>query len=326
VSTSPFHATHTVPDSGLDARSQADPNQPPVARLDPWLEVEVLRTWGAWAEISCSNGWTAWVDARALVARPSPPPPPPVETPTVEAPPMIGNVAPAGVGSPPAWTYEQAEAPQPPTADPPVVAPTTQVPTVALPATPAFTQPTTPAYTAPPPVPAPTQPSVPAYAVPTSASGYTQPPAPAQHPSAYQQAGTPAARKLPVPALVGGAIAGLAGFAPWLTPGGSTSNGFDVPAKFLIDYKTSGGGGLKLGLVVLAVAIAGGVLAAIPGMGVLRRVCGWACVLAGALYVVQLQRLLSAFSGSPSLFDTVGIGALIAVAGGLVLALSPDAS
>jgi len=279
VSSSAFRTTHSVPQGGLDARSQPDPNEQPVARLDQWLDVEVLRTWGAWAEISCSNGWTAWVDARALVAKPPPAPP-------VEAPPPPPPASEEGVSSTPETAAPMETAP--PVGTPQTVPETTQVPTVAM-------LPTPPAYTPPP---------------------------------TYAQAatGAVATRSLPLVAIVGGAVAALGGFLPWFRAGGFSQDGFDVPVKFLIDYKTTGSGGLKVGMVVLAVAVVGSVLAALPGLGGWQRVCGWACVLVGVLYVVQIQRLLNTASPAPSLADTIGIGALIAVAGGLVLALAPGAS
>ena len=67
--------THWVPETGLEARSSPDPAVAPVARLDPWLEVEVAQVWGDWAQVVCANGWWAWVDGRVLVPRAAPAPP-----------------------------------------------------------------------------------------------------------------------------------------------------------------------------------------------------------------------------------------------------------
>ncbi len=61
-----YEPTHVVPESGLPAWSDPDPTQPPVATLDPRLDVQVVETAGQWAHVRCSNGWTAWVDGNAL--------------------------------------------------------------------------------------------------------------------------------------------------------------------------------------------------------------------------------------------------------------------
>jgi hypothetical protein len=58
--------THRAPSSGLDAWDTRDSTVPPVAHLDPGLEVAVEATLGDWAHITCENGWMAWVDARRL--------------------------------------------------------------------------------------------------------------------------------------------------------------------------------------------------------------------------------------------------------------------
>jgi hypothetical protein len=67
---------HTVPDSGLPTWPRPDPSAAQGPRLDPRLEVDVLKRQGEWAQVRCDNGWTAWVDGRLLLA-PAPPPAPP---------------------------------------------------------------------------------------------------------------------------------------------------------------------------------------------------------------------------------------------------------
>lgn len=69
-----WSATHTAPEAGLQAWSAPDAGQPPVATVDPGLELQVLESRGAWARIVCSNGWEAWVDGRLLVAHDVPAP------------------------------------------------------------------------------------------------------------------------------------------------------------------------------------------------------------------------------------------------------------
>ena len=65
----PFVPTHEVPDEGMSAWREPDPNQSPVATLDPGLEVRrAEQREDGWAHIVCSNDWDAWVDGRRLVA------------------------------------------------------------------------------------------------------------------------------------------------------------------------------------------------------------------------------------------------------------------
>src|SRR5438309_667658 len=61
-----YQPTHVVPESGVPAWSEPNPELAPVANLDPRLEVQVVDTAGQWAHVQCSNGWTAWVDANRL--------------------------------------------------------------------------------------------------------------------------------------------------------------------------------------------------------------------------------------------------------------------
>lgn len=62
-----WRATHVVADGGLPAYGEADPAAPPVAHLEPGVELRVVREWGAWAEVLAENGWRGWVDGRLLV-------------------------------------------------------------------------------------------------------------------------------------------------------------------------------------------------------------------------------------------------------------------
>ncbi|WP_327094232.1 hypothetical protein OIE68_29095 [Nocardia vinacea] len=61
-----WHPTHQVPDNGMPAWATPDPTRPPVARIDPRVELQILDRTGEWAHIACNNGWTAWVDGRAI--------------------------------------------------------------------------------------------------------------------------------------------------------------------------------------------------------------------------------------------------------------------
>jgi hypothetical protein len=62
----PWRATHRVRAEGADAYSGPGPAGAST-RLDPWLEVEVVRRRAnGYVRIVCSNGWAAWVDGSTL--------------------------------------------------------------------------------------------------------------------------------------------------------------------------------------------------------------------------------------------------------------------
>lgn len=62
-----FVATHRVPPVGLAAYADPTREQPPTARLDPGLPVQLVEQRAAWAHVRFENGWECWVDAKLLV-------------------------------------------------------------------------------------------------------------------------------------------------------------------------------------------------------------------------------------------------------------------
>lgn len=123
-------------------------------------------------------------------------------------------------------------------------------------------------------------------------------------------------------ALGGAALVAVSTILPWIRGGGST-NAFDVPISFLFDYKTTSTGGLKTGLLLLAVV---GLAVAAVLKGLDKRVqlgAGVAGIVIPALFVLQLQRLVSA-AGTSSLTDLVGFGVFPAIAGGALIAFAPQ--
>jgi hypothetical protein len=122
-------------------------------------------------------------------------------------------------------------------------------------------------------------------------------------------------------AIIGAGLVALASVAPWLRLGAS-SNAFDIPLSFLIDYKTTSDG-MKVGWLLLAVA-AGAVVVALMRLDVrAMRAVGGVAVAIPALFVVQMYRFLDA-SGGPGLSDVLGIGLVPAVGGGLVIAFAVE--
>lgn len=117
--------------------------------------------------------------------------------------------------------------------------------------------------------------------------------------------------------LAAAAAAGLSSVLHWLDSSFGSVGGFDVPFKFLFDYKTAADSAFTVGLVVLILALSAAVPAFVraPALRVASRVAGALLVVIGVLYSVQLYR--SADLVDMSLTDVLGIGPVLAIAGGL---------
>lgn len=105
-----------------------------------------------------------------------------------------------------------------------------------------------------------------------------------------------------------GAVA-LGALLPWLRGLSEPVNSFELPVSFL--FSTQADDGLKLGFLLLAA----GAALAVHGQAQLRRIAAFAVIAVGALYVVQLQRLLSQADFGGSIISVVGPGVLVTVAG-----------
>lgn len=75
VTSTPFVASHRVPDSPIPAYATPAPGTP-VAMLDPRLSLMVIEGRGDWTHVRAENGWEGWVDGRQLVSLTSAPPVP----------------------------------------------------------------------------------------------------------------------------------------------------------------------------------------------------------------------------------------------------------
>ena len=139
-------------------------------------------------------------------------------------------------------------------------------------------------------------------------------------------AASPISRRAAV--LLGACGVGLLGaLLPWLSVQGAPddSNAFDIPAKFLFDYKTATNGGLKIGVLVLLVAAGAAVALLVKGASpVIRRVCGGVLAAMPVLFILQVNRLESAAGGGGGLDP--GIGAFLTILAGVALAVVPDAA
>lgn len=188
---------------------------------------------------------------------------------------------------------------------------------------------------APPPPPAPAPPAVtqimppqataPGYAAVPPPSRATPPPAAAPPPAAGVTAPLTAAapRRLGIQplAIAGGIAVALAVFLPWLSVPGSSSDGFDVPLSFLWSPE-SGGGGIKLGIVLLVIGAAGAGLSLLPGTEQIRRVLGSLALLMTVAFVGQLFRAVGKLGGGANAFDFLGAAVYVSALGGALLAVS----
>lgn len=170
---------------------------------------------------------------------------------------------------------------------------------------PAAAQGTTPAAVDPAPYQAP-QAQVPA-----------QWPAGAAYPAA--QPGAPAARmRLSVLPLigVGGLVLGL--LLPW-AEGGTGS--FDVPVTLLWDLNADDMF-IKVGMVLVAIAVLGALVILTGKVNPLRRVLGGLGAAVGIAFIVQLYRFVSALDGGVGdVFDSVGVGVYVTVVAGVLMTL-----
>ena len=182
-------------------------------------------------------------------------------------------------------------------------------------------EPTAPAPSNPIPETSPTAAPAASPASPPESSA----PAPAPHAEApsgpVPQATPPSSPRIEGLArlqLAGAIIAALSVYLPWVKFPGDSFNGYEVPALFVIDFKTTTRG-VELGMLV--VVLAGIVLADLfVRSAMLAKVAfgaGIAVIVIGVLFIVQLSR--SASDASQSLGDLLSFGAFGTIAGGAMI-------
>ena len=120
---------------------------------------------------------------------------------------------------------------------------------------------------------------------------------------------------------VGGALLlVVSSLLPWLR-GGLSGNAFDVPIKFLLDYK-SAHDGIKVGWLLILCSIVIVVAVVKDADERIARGAGIAAVAIAGLYAIQLQRLVSTAPGT-SLTDLIGFGVLLTAACGILVIVAP---
>ncbi len=279
--------THLIPPEGMRAWAEPNPKLPPAAALAGGTEVEVASRRGAWAEIRLATGWTAWVDDRLLVAKPP-------FVPTHEAPPE-------GLR---AWLGPDPKAP--------VVA-------SVLAGTPLEVVSKRRGW-----------------AKVRASNGFVGwvdrsqlVPVEVDDPDLAQiMSGTRRLqfRKERVWTAAGGVVVLISALLTWSRLS-APARGFDVPFSFLIDYTNRLDGGITVGLVLVAIGLAGVGLGFVKAPLWVGRLLGWMTVAVVVLFTAQFVRLLNAsvieefFSTDvlTAVLDNTGIAPVIAAAGAAML-------
>ncbi len=126
-------------------------------------------------------------------------------------------------------------------------------------------------------------------------------------------------KRLATPPVVGAAVLVLGTLLPWTRSDFGSGSAFDVPLSIL--WSTTASSGIKLGVLLLLLGLAGGVVASLADVQRFRVVVGGVAALCIVVFVIQLQRALS--GSSLNVGDVVGFGVLVALAGAIALAVAP---
>ncbi|HEX6597208.1 MAG TPA: hypothetical protein VF045_09745 [Acidimicrobiales bacterium] len=305
---SDFSVTHVAPPEGLQAWQAPDPSVQPVAQVQAGVHMQLLERRGAWAHVRFSNGWSGWVDGRRIVEAQPPPRPSPVAEPArpAEAEPSPTTVrdepAPTTVRDEPAPTAAAATS-QPDLLDDPF----------------AGLEPGLRPEPAAAARPGPPEPARAAIRPDEHAGARSSDDGDGRDRRSFDVAGL-----RPIPALLGAGTVLLGTFFAWITIDDADGNAYDVPLEFLWNHESASGGGLKVGLLLLALAGAVGALCFLPGKVKLRRIIGVAIIAITLVYVVQLQRALSdAGDAAPGLVSALGFGVLLTLVGAAAIVYDP---
>lgn len=123
-------------------------------------------------------------------------------------------------------------------------------------------------------------------------------------------------------ALGGGVLLALSTVLPWLSSPGISRNALDLPVALLWDIET-GDMPVKIGFALLALGGFGAVLSFLDRTAWLRRSLGVLGLVVGAAFVVQVLRVLDQSGGSiGDLFEAIGVGVYLALAGAVAMIVS----
>ena len=112
-------------------------------------------------------------------------------------------------------------------------------------------------------------------------------------------------------------------FLPWIKTGRVSESSFKVQVAFLFDYKSSSPGGVKVGHLLLLLAVALFAASFVPALATPSRAIGGIAAVVATVFATQVQRLYSQIPGGPSLFSSLGIGVYLTVVVGIAAALVP---
>ena len=112
-------------------------------------------------------------------------------------------------------------------------------------------------------------------------------------------------------------------FLPWIKTGRVSASSFKVKVAFLFDYKTSSPGGIKIGHLLLLLAVALFAASLVPALAAPSRAIGGLAAVIATVFATQVQRLYSQVPGAPGLFSALGIGVYLTVIVGIAAALLP---
>ena len=122
--------------------------------------------------------------------------------------------------------------------------------------------------------------------------------------------------------LVGALVAVIGSFIPWVVPGGGspTSDSHDIPAVAAYGDAATSPEAMKLGVVIVALATIGAVLALVRAAGPIYRLAGVATMAAAAGWAYHAHEELVEYGIADQFFSIVGAGFWTTLAGGAILA------
>ena len=140
----------------------------------------------------------------------------------------------------------------------------------------------------------------------------------------------PPARKGPVlgvsiAGLLGAIAVGVSSILVWFNTASGKAEALDIPAEILGSSNFGAISGFELGLILIGLGVVGLGVSFQASARPLRRFIGVAALVVVGLFVFQVNKGIgeTQLAGDPALFDVLGIGVYVALAGGLLLALDP---
>jgi hypothetical protein len=122
--------------------------------------------------------------------------------------------------------------------------------------------------------------------------------------------------RLVVPTIISIVLA-VSAFLPWTSSHGLSSSSFKAPVKFLYDYKNFDPRGLKIGHLVVLLAVLVFACSLVPALTKVSRAMSGLAIAIATVFVVQLQRVTHAAGTGDNVFNVLGIGVYVTVVAGV---------